>query len=177
LVSRRCDAFIEGPHFTRRILELLLTLHNDGINIFEAEWFWFDCEPEQHGSHHHHRFFVVHHGKIVRESVVFNDDPSDGFDARIFKADAGWEYELPGERELRKADIKWWYRKFYTETRTGQIMALREDKPELYDYRIYCDPTIAAHLSQNSLRQFRKVHFLLWVLIALVALVLVRLLR
>jgi hypothetical protein len=167
---------IEGPHFTRRILEVLLTLRNDGVDFFATEWFWYDCEPEPHGSHHHHSFFVVHDGTIVRDSVVFGDDPSDGFDARIFKTNDHSEPGFLSERNREEASVRWWYRKFYAETRTGQIMALREDKPELYDYRIYCDPTITAHLSQNSLRQLRKVHFLLWVLIALVALVLVRLL-
>ena len=51
---------------------------------------------------------------------VFVSDDSDF----IWRNDSHW----------REAWARFWYRKFYTETRTGQLMVLRPDEPTLYQF-------------------------------------------
>jgi len=38
------------------------------------------------------------------------------------------------EADWDEANTRYWYRRFYTETRTGQLMALRSDDPRLFYY-------------------------------------------
>jgi hypothetical protein len=45
------------------------------------------------------------------------------------------------------AQAKFWYRKFYSETRTGQLMWLRPDNPVLFFYEGRTAPDIMAGLS------------------------------
>lgn len=128
------------------------------------------------GGHYSHRFFVVRDGRIVCLRVVFNGDPATGFVTGVFKADADEKSRFPSEPHWNEASVKWWYRKFYSETRTGQIIALREDKPELYDYRVYDGAAVGERPSANILKYLRRIHVLLWVIVALVTVLLVRLL-
>src|SRR5215469_11881279 len=60
-----------------------------------------------------------------------------------------------------EAEVKYWYRRFYSETRTGQLMVLRPDKPILYEYRG------ADSLWDMELATIRKAYYLLWAVFAL----------
>ena len=62
-----------------------------------------------------------------------------------------------------EADTRYWYRKFYTETRTGQLMALRPDDPRLFYYeRTGPDVMGAIGVLQQSLL---RIKFVLWILV------------
>jgi hypothetical protein len=79
----------------------------------------------------------------------------------------------------KDARTRFWYRKFYTETRSGQLMVLRSDQPAIFDSQYHRGISTADLLSQNVpifLRMLSKIHVLLWVLIVLAALILMRLL-
>jgi hypothetical protein len=91
-----------------------------------AAFFYYDRDWVRDFPQEIQRFFVVSEDKIVEEELLFSDSPGSGFDPSIFEAadDDPWKV----------AWVRWWYRKFYTETQMGQLMALRPDKPELY----YC---------------------------------------
>jgi len=150
-----------GPSFIRKMLCKLLKLRNEGANPFSTQWFWYDWDWNRNVQERY-SFFVVYDDRIVRESVSFFDYPGNGFDPSLFGAEddslsLGWS----SEAACRKARTKFWYRKFYMETREGQLMVLR--KPELSD-RWGLDARA---------RLLRKIYVLLWILIALVGFVLI----
>ena len=178
----------KGRAFVVQVLVEYLKLRNEGPGWLNAMWFWYDDESV------FHRFFVVHGDKIVYESVELRDDdlPEHWREVRkvssLFHSSSLWRtvwsdlrfsrnigvsgfslLDFPSSwlsaRALRKAKERFWYRKFYTETPTGQFMVVR--KPELSG-RWGLDTT--ADL-------LRKIYILLWVLIALVSFVLIRLYR
>jgi hypothetical protein len=99
------------------------------------------------------RFFIVCDNKIVEESLEFRDYPESGFDPSVF---------LPDDDEpWRQAWVRFWYRKFYTQSEFGQLMGLRPDAPELYYY--------PSRLGTNSIQvlqaEFRRIRWLLVVFI------------
>jgi hypothetical protein len=138
------------------MLTELLTLRNEGAGPLGPLWFWYDSNGNKETGSEGHSFFVVYDNKIVREEVHFVDYLGTGFDPSLFEADSSprgsWE----------RARIQFWYRKFYSETRLGQLMVLR--KPELSD-RWNVDPPT---------RLLRKIQVQLWILIALVSVILIR---
>jgi len=123
-----------GPSFSCHILRELLQLKKDGVEPFSALWFWYDSDSRMDDPHETYSFFVVAGDKIVREEVSLSDYGGSGFDPTVF--DSGddsnpiWMNEA-GWLDARK---KFWYRKFYSETRTGQLMVLRSDEPILHHY-------------------------------------------
>jgi hypothetical protein len=119
------EVFVAGPPFNRALLVALLDLAQDGIKCFETDLFWFDRSSASIDDTY--SFFAVNNDKIVREFLSFRDGPDSGFDRSLF--------ELNDEKyasEWREARIRFWYRKFYRETRVGQLMVLRPDEPELH---------------------------------------------
>lgn len=79
------------------------------------------------------------------------------------------------EKAWERADDKYWYRKFYEETRMGQLMLLRPDNPKLFYYRKGWLPRKFAALSLDE-RLFhihgvlRSIAFGVWTLVILVLL-------
>lgn len=110
-------------------------------------------------------FFAVCDDKIVREDVSVRDYPGSGFDPSLFMAEEYSFFNRSREAAWRRALTQFWYRKFYTETRMGQLAALR-------------DPKVSSRWGFDTIvRLLRKIYILLWVLIALISLVFIRLLR
>lgn len=117
----------EGESFPRDVLRSLLTAEwaGDCFTGDEALWFFYrtsKSRDEFSGDEAFYHFFIVANDKIVLEDAWLRDSPDSGFDPEMFSI-AGDEAEAP-----------FWYRKFYRETRTGQLMVLRPDKPELFHY-------------------------------------------
>jgi|SRR5579872_107771 len=122
-----------GPSFNYNVLKELLQLKKDGVEPFSALWFWYDSDSCLDDPHERYSFFVVYDDKIVRERISFSDYDESGFDPAIFKSeDSGWIWL--NDSDWWEATTRFWYRKFYGETRTGQLMVLRPDEPILYHY-------------------------------------------
>jgi hypothetical protein len=149
------EQYFGGPAFNLDLLYALLHLHKAGANAFNSRFFWYvsdswrDLNPEARGQReaHSHSFFVVSYGgkkidwrggEIVEERIPFSDRHNGGFDASVFKPEVDEQQIGPQKWDWRQpwyvADTCFWYRKFYSETKTGQLMVLRPDKPELYYY-------------------------------------------
>jgi hypothetical protein len=167
---------LEGVNFNTHMLEVLLSLQKDEADVQFAQWFWYDHNEARTYPQQSFSFFVVSGDKIVRERVMFFDSPGDGFDPSVFVAadheDATWD----DEGDWAEAKVRYWYRKFYKETWTGQIMVLRPDEPKLYHYAEgrSNEGDYAVPLKQ-VLAFSAKIHTLLWVLIILVAAIAIRL--
>lgn len=124
-----------GTDFAEHLLYVLLNLRKEGINPYKARWFFYDRDSSRDASESH-TFFLVCDGKIVQEKIDLfryiydNDfepavlhDPLEGLES-IWHDDYYWQ----------EAETRFWYRKFYTETKTGQLVLLRPDEPELFFY-------------------------------------------
>lgn len=123
-----------GDSFSRQLLSTLLQLKKEDLDPFSTLWFWFDSDSCSDDPHESYSFFVVLGNKIVRESVSFSDYHNSGFDPTIFKSHDDSDSIWFNDSDWREANTRFWYRKFYTETRTGQLMVLRPDEPILYHH-------------------------------------------
>jgi len=153
-IELECDWTISS------IMDKLVDLNRRGIDAYAVTWFYFghDWSIDRDQSY---SFFAVHQGKIVDEDCHFNaEEPlvllQKKDDKPIWHTepllDAAWE--------------RYCYRKFYTETVTGQLMVLRPDEPILYNFE---RPQPEGHdsLRNAGLITLLKVYDLLWVVASL----------
>jgi len=78
-------------------------------------------------------FFLVAQNSI-REVVSLHNFLDSGFDPTLLvPASADSELDWVDEERWSAATDIFWYRKFYAETRVGQLMLLRSDKPKIFD--------------------------------------------
>jgi len=154
-----------GPQFNHGLLSELLKVRKTGANPFSADWYLYDSDSSTDQPNDLYTFFVVCDGKIVREDVSIRDYPGSGFDPSLFVAEHYSFLDRSREASWRRALTKFWYRKFYTENRIGQLMVL-------------CNPQLSGRWGLDATaRLLRHIYILLWVLIALVGLVFLRLSR
>jgi hypothetical protein len=154
-----------GPEFNQDVLKALLDLRKDRVNGFEASWFWYDhywgvTDATEYSCN---IFFVVHKDKIVHEFVSFAGHRESGFDPSVFTAADSWRSTWSAA-----AWVRFWYRKFYQETQTGQVMVLRGDEPELYHFpqgRWRQDVALGLLFHQMT-----RINAVLWVVVVLIAL-------
>lgn len=153
----------DGPPFNRDVLEVLLKFRQDGINAFGATWFWYDTTSRIEEPMESYEFFVVYDNRIVRERVSFTDYHRSGFDPSIFTAADGSEPTWTEQREWEEARLRYWYRKFYQESQTGQLIVLRTDEPKLHHFpEGRWRPDLALGLLQDQLQgQLAKTHSML----------------
>jgi hypothetical protein len=179
------ELVLEGMPFHRDVLNALLRLRSDGVDPFAADWFWYDRDSVRDTPQCSYSFFVVHNDRIVRENISFSDyDSYDyarfGFDPSIFRVGDNSKLIWRNDTAWEDARIRFWYRKFYTETLRGRLMVLRDDEPALYEnqyHRGAITTDILSRIFPIFLKLLSKIHVLLWVLIVLGVLILVRLWR
>lgn len=107
----------------------LIEFTRQGIDPHDVRWLYYGNDWSRDADERH-TFFAVHHGKIVSESCDFNSE-----EPLILKQDK--DDDEPVWHSHPSWDEAWeiyWYRKFYSETMTGQLMVLRPDEPILYHY-------------------------------------------
>jgi len=141
------DLVVGGPSFNREVLKTVFDLGKERIDPFDTIWFWYESYSDG-DNEDWHSFFVVRDDNIVRERVVFGDDRrsyvhagQSGFTPSIFIADGDGDDDPEADvswlwrrENWRVAEDRFWYRKFYQETKTGQMMVLRPDRPKLHHF-------------------------------------------
>ncbi len=167
-----------GTSFAADLLGAFLRLHKIGANPHDTIWFFYDKDFAAQDVGAAYAFFIVHSDKIVEERVLFWDWPKNGFDPRIFatREYSGSQASIWSDDESwERADTAFWYRKFYAETKTGQLMVLRPDKPELYFW------SVGGRAIEDRLAgidgRLRRINLLLVVLVVIASLCLMVLLR
>jgi hypothetical protein len=171
----------KGESFPREILAAILRLHMAGAHPGYAAWFYYDTDSCMGDQHRIYEFFVVAYPseRIVLESVSFSDSNYSGFDPAAFAAGDEPDPERAStwvnEEKHQEALSLFWYRKFYSETVTGQIMALRPDKPEPFGWPRQTSPSdnATAALLARNLGLLSRIRAALWVLVALAILALI----
>jgi hypothetical protein len=128
------EVVFKGPPFNLDMLRELLSLKNEGVEPFRCRWFWYDYDSCREDPQSRYDFFVVCDDKIVRENASFADYTDSGFDPSVLEGADESDSVWFNDSHWCEARTRFWYRKFYTETRTGQLMVLRPDEPILYHY-------------------------------------------
>ncbi len=162
---------LQGPTFNCKLATILLELQREGVKPFASEWFWYDTDESDTDPTVSYSFFVADGDNIVRESVSFLDYLGSGFDPAVF--DSG---DDSSDSDWFLARAAYWFRRFYRETRAGQLMVLRPSMPVLHYYpdgRPWYK--LAASVPSNGL--LRHIPFLLWIVIALLAVITFLLIR
>jgi len=158
-----------GTSFAEHLLYVLVQLHKKGIDPFEARWFFYDKDFSQDAVESF-TFFVVYDGKIVEERINFFRNPGDrDFEPTIFEVPSeGFEPIWRNDGDWENGETAFWYHKFYTETRTGQLMLLRPDEPILYHYQ---RPQVRDTLRDVQFITLQKIYRLLLVATSLLAVI------
>jgi hypothetical protein len=156
---------LSGHDFICSVLYEMLKLRAEGIFPFTATWYYFDWDFRRDDPYVSYSFFVVADGKIVRDRVIFYDHRRSGFDPKVFEK-ADHSKPVWSEAAWADATAKYWYRKFYSETRTGQLMLLRSDSPTLFFCEDRQGPDIIGALGIIG-RSLNSVRILLWVVVIL----------
>lgn len=151
---------VSGQLFVVTVLRDLIDLHRDGIDPERATWFYYDHDWSRDADELY-EFFVVHDGKIVRER--FSCMP--GYPLVLAKNEVDDKPIWHSEPYKHQAWETYWYRKFYTETLTGQLMVLRPDEPILYRY----DRAVHDVTRDMEFITLIKIYRLLWVAVPLLA--------
>ncbi|PSH04630.1 MAG: hypothetical protein CXZ00_07415 [Acidobacteria bacterium] len=141
-----------------QLLRELLKLHSQGIEPQSCTWFYYEKDLSLDGDTVH-SFFVVGDERIVNEHSCFGSD-----EPLVLKLKQesdpiwrSWPYYL-------EALNKYWYRRFYTETRSGQLMILRNDKPYLHYFE---RPSSVNIPEQRRTWMLAKVHRVLLIMLML----------
>lgn len=168
-----------GSPFAIDLLEVCLTLQRTVENPVSAcRWFYYDWDRVVDDMHDAFYFFIVTPAGIAPETAIFHRYTNSGFDPSFFiqtdspkaAADDIWS----GAAAHRKAQTAFWYRKFYQDTPTGQLVALR-DEPELYFYSEGRIPAPSTSLADGSLRLLVQVRNVCIALLLVAVLILLKL--
>jgi hypothetical protein len=127
------ELVVASVSFNCELLETLLSFRARDIEAFNSMWFWYSSATCLKTPLDSHSFFVVNKEKIVSERVRFADAYGNGFDPAILCSDETEEF-WSDEKGWSDAVLRFWYRMFYRETLTGQLMVLRSDEPDLFHY-------------------------------------------
>jgi len=136
----------------------LIELTRQGIDPYRVMWFYYDHDWSRDADESY-SFFAVCDSKVVLESCHFSSA-----EPLILKRETESEPVWHSHPYFDGAVERYWYRKFYTENLTGQLMVLRPDEPILY---FYDRPQVRDVLQEIETVTIVKMYRLLWVAIPL----------
>lgn len=150
-----------GCRWSLSILRKLMELAQTGANIDAATWFYYQNDWSRDADEMH-VFFVTYQDKIVMEQMGFMHSAP----LILKKAEPDEEPVWHSQPSFDEAVEVYWYRRFYKETLTGQLMVLRPDEPLLYHYE---RPSRRDVVRDIQFVTILKVYRLLWVVVPLLA--------
>jgi hypothetical protein len=172
LKSKSQEIVVRGPDVHLQLLHLLFWLAEKNISPFDVLWFYYDTDRCLKDPQTIHRFFLVAKDKIVDENFTLSDWSNNGFDPSLLipvvESDPTWR----SSNAWHEANDRFWYRKFYTETRSGQLMVLRPDTPFPYYYhegRYKSVGGVEGWLAETH-KVVRQIRFASWMLVIFVLL-------
>ncbi len=107
---------------------MLIEFARQGVDPHMVKWFYYDNDWSRDADESY-SFFAVHGGKIVMESCHFSSE-----EPLILKRKLDDDPVWHSHPRFEEAWERYWYRRFYSETVTGQLMVLRPDEPILYHH-------------------------------------------
>jgi len=159
--SESGQSYVSGQSFVLNVLRDFIDLAKDGVDPERATWFYYGHDWSRDADELF-LFFVVYDGKIVRDRLSFMH-----CDPRVLtKYQANDEPIWRAEPYEHAAWETYWYRKFYADTLTGQLLVLRPDEPLLYHYERALVHDVARDVEVVTLI---KIYRFLWVAVPLLA--------
>jgi hypothetical protein len=174
--SESQELILKGPDLHRKMLKLLFWLADRSLSPFDVQWFYYDSDTCRKDPQEMYKFFLVAGDQIIDESYRVSRWPGSGFDPSLLMTSQDDDPVWSDERDWREAFERFWYRKFYRETRTGQLMVLRPDEPPLYYYpegRTNAAAGIEAWFAEAQ-RLLVGIRFALWLLVVLAVIEMIR---
>jgi hypothetical protein len=154
------DLDIEADWTILATVSQLAGLFKRGINPVNVMWFYYDKDWSKDGDQSH-TFFAVHDKKIVSERCHFSSE-----EPLILIQEKDDDPIWHSHPEFDEAVVRYWYRKFYSDTMVGSLMVLRPDEPILYYYdRATSKDTVRDVLFVTLVKAYR----LLWIAVVLLA--------
>ena len=92
----------------------------------DCEWFFTNFDTSMTDPHHVFHFFIVYDNVIALEEANLFFSPIDDEWVDVLKANENGESPWIHDERSENARITWLYRRFYTETPRGQILAIRD---------------------------------------------------
>ncbi len=126
------ETVFSGTSFGAEVFCTVLDLLSEGVG--RPIFFFYDEDHVTDDLHFQYSFFVADGNRIVRDRVSFHATADNGFTSEIFTD--GFRSDQPiwaADRAILRAQVRWWYRKFYDETEAGRLTTLRDDV-ELYHF-------------------------------------------
>jgi len=146
-----------GPGFAMDVLNALLDIRQRGFDLSKTGWYWYYRDSMEQEPQQSYSFFAVCGDQIVNECVTFGDYHGSGFDPNVFERSRSEDVLWSGEHSFEEADAALWYRKFYTETRTGQLMVHTPDAPLHYYPEGRWNPVAAFTAVERRLASLRAL--------------------
>jgi hypothetical protein len=112
----------------RAAMRELASLLQQGIDPHRCTWFYYTHDWSRDADESH-KFFAIYDSKVILESCSFNAE-----EPLILKRNVDKETVWNSHEYFDEAFEIYSYRKFYSETMTGQLMVLRPDEPILYHF-------------------------------------------
>jgi hypothetical protein len=157
-ITNTGEVVLDGDWRVLFTIRTVADLMRRGINLRAVMWFYYDHDWSRDADESHH-FFAVHGDSIVLESCHFNSE-----EPLVLKNEPEKEPIWHNHPYFEQALEHYWYRKFYTETVTGQLMVLRPDEPILYHYE---RPQTRDAVKDLELVTLIKMYRVLWVILPL----------
>ena len=154
------DLEIEAEWTILSTIDTLVGLFKREINPVNVLWFYFDHDWSRDADECH-VFFAVHNNQIVLESCNFMSE-----EPRILVLQKDDNPIWHSHPYFDEAITRYWYRKYYSETKHGSLMVLRPDEPTLY---YYDRATARDSVRDLQLITLVKVYRLLWIAVVLLA--------
>lgn len=153
-----------GSSFNIGIAQLFFELIKEDIPPLSTSLYFYARASWLEGPNKAYQFFLIHGDKVIREQVSFFDSHRNGFDPRVLESFEGIEDSWSDDEHWRAANDMYFYKKFYTSTRTGQLMVLRPDEPRLYHYSRNQSPSADGIVGTDPTHQLKKP---LWLIVVL----------
>lgn len=142
----------------------LAELTRRGIDPFRVTWYYYDHDQVVDFVQYSYKFFCVADNRIVEEAWSI-----DGNVPLILRRDDSepiWQSHVYFQQALEP----YWYRRFYSETLTGQLMVLRPDEPTLYYYERPGARDVVRDLNFVTLQQIYRLLLVAVALLGAIAL-------
>ena len=128
------EILLGGPNFSLEIMGLICNLLRESRTLDRCALYWYDSDWVKTDPHESYHFFIVYENSIIDESRRFSRHSNSGFVPNAFQLVSEDDNPWNHAGDWREAENRYWYRKFYRETMTGQLMVLRPDEPQLFYY-------------------------------------------
>jgi hypothetical protein len=124
----------DGTLFSEGLLFTLLQLKQAGRNPYGALWCYYASAHVVDDFHYSYRFFIVSGDEIFLEDASLSRTNDRDFMPEVLSPIEDDDPMWSDANDWQAAQVAYWYRRFYQETRTGQLMLLRPDEPPLFHY-------------------------------------------